>query len=212
MTIDGFTVGTALVSVLLMDPVERTLRSDPVMARLIDRHGSIETEASENEYERLVVSIINQQLSTASANAVRERVFDVLEDVTPEAVLTAEEEALHEAGLSRTKVAYMQNAARAFQEQELGREGLANLTNEAVIEELTEITGVGEWTAQMYLLFVLNREDVLPLGDLGIRRGIEQLYGEGSEMSREEMRRVAEQWRPYRSIAVRYIWTEYESE
>lgn len=212
MAIDGFTVGTALVSVLLMDPVERTLRSDPVMDRLIDRHGSIETEPAQNEFERLVVSIINQQLSMASANAVRERVFDVLEAVTPEAVLTAEEAALHEAGLSRTKVAYMQNAARAFQERDLSREGLADLSNEEVIEELTQIKGIGEWTAQMYLLFVLDRDDVLPLGDLGIRRGIEQLYGNGSEMSREEMRRVAEQWRPYRSIGVRYIWTAYESE
>ncbi|WP_199174949.1 DNA-3-methyladenine glycosylase family protein [Halegenticoccus soli] len=181
------------------------------MSRLIDEHGPIETRPAPNEYERLVVSIINQQLSTASAAAVRERVFEVLGEVTPESVLAADEDALRRAGLSRTKVEYVRNAARAFRERDLSREGLAELSDEAVIDELTRIKGIGEWTARMYLLFVLGREDVLPLGDLGVRRGIEQLYGNGDGMTRAEMREVAERWRPYRSVATRYIWAEYES-
>lgn len=189
------------------------LARDPVMADLIDRHGPIRTTPVANEYERLVVSIINQQLSTSSANAVRERVFDVLGEVTPEAVLAADEAALRDAGLSRTKVDYVRNAARAFRERDLTREGLADRSDEAVIEELTEIRGVGEWTARMYLLFVLGREDVLPLGDLGVRRGIDRLYGDGDgELTRDEMREIAEQWRPHRSLATRYIWAEYESD
>ena len=106
----------------------------------------------------------------------------------------------------------MKNAAEAFQEEDYTREGLADHSAEAVIEKLTEIKGVGEWTARMFLLFVLEREDVLPLGDLAVRRGIERLYGDGGEMTREEMRAVAERWRPYRSVAARYIWAEYESE
>lgn len=195
------------------DDVEGTLRDDPVMARLLDAHEPY-TERRWAEFERLVVSIVNQQLSTASAAAVRERVFDLLDrDVTPETVLAADPEALRDAGLSGTKVEYVRNAAEAFLERDLTREGLADHTDEEVIDLLTDVRGVGEWTANMYLLFVLERDDVLPLGDLAVRRGIERLYGDGNgEMTREEMRAVAERWRPYRSHATRYIWAEYEAD
>ncbi|WP_254767799.1 DNA-3-methyladenine glycosylase family protein [Salinilacihabitans rarus] len=196
----------------MADP-ESVLREDPVLAPVIDRRDPHPLDPVENEFERLCVSIVNQQLSTASAAAVRERVFDVLGGtVTPDAVLDAPRDPLLEAGLSRTKVDYVKNAARAFRERDLTREGLAGRTNEEVIAELTRITGVGEWTANMYLIFVLQRPDVLPLGDLGIRRGIEQLYNDGEELSRAEMREVAAPWRPFRSTATRYIWAEYEAE
>ncbi len=196
----------------MREEAEAVLRTDPVMAGLIDDHDPY-SERDWDEYERLSVSIINQQLSTASAAAVRERVFEVLDgEVTPEAVLAADEEGLREAGLSRMKVEYMRNAARAFRCEDFSREALAGVPEEEVLSRLTEIKGVGEWTARMYLLFVLEREDVLPLGDLAVRRGIEALYGDGEELTREEMREIAERWRPYRSIATRYIWAEYESE
>lgn len=188
------------------------LRQDPVMAELVDRHDPY-VEPNWDEYERLCISIINQQLSTASAAAVRERVFDLLEgDVTPASVLAADEAALRDAGLSRSKVEYVRNAARAFQENDYTRAGLASYSDDEVVEHLTEIKGIGAWTARMYLLFVLERPDVLPLGDLAVRRGIEQLYGDGGELTRAEMREIAEPWRPYRSVATRYIWAEYESD
>jgi DNA-3-methyladenine glycosylase II len=187
------------------------LREDPVMRRLIDRHDPY-VEPDWTEYERLCVAIINQQLSTASAAAVRERVFEVLDGtVTPQTVLDAEEEALREAGLSGMKVDYVRNAARAFQEDDFSREGLAGLDDDEVVARLTQIKGVGEWTARMYLLFVLERPDVLPLGDLAVRRGIETLYADGDDLTRAEMRDIAERWRPYRSVATRYIWADYES-
>jgi DNA-3-methyladenine glycosylase II len=192
---------------------KETLREDPVMADLVDRHGHIDHEPADDEFERLCTSIVNQQLSTASAAAIRERVFDRFDgDISPEAVLAAPPADLREAGLSRTKVDYLKNAAEAFAERDLTRTGLADHTDEEVVDELTRITGVGEWTAHMYLMFALGREDVLPLGDLGIRHGIRALYGNGAEMTRAEMRAVAERWRPYRTYAVRYIWREYESE
>lgn len=181
------------------------------MAPLVDTYDPY-IEREWGAYERLCVSIVNQQLSTASAAAVRGRVFDLLGEVTPEAVLAANETALREAGLSASKVEYLQNAARAFQERDYTREGLADHTDEEVVDLLTEIRGVGEWTADMYLLFVLERPDVLPLGDLAVRQGIENLYGNGDEMTRAEMREVAEAWRPYRSVATRYIWADYEAE
>lgn len=192
---------------------KRTLREDPEMAELIDRHGHIEHEPADNEFERLCIAIINQQLSTASAAAVRERVLARFDgDITPEAMLAADREELREAGLSRSKVDYMKNAAKAFRERDLTRDGLADHTDAEVIEELTKITGIGEWTAHMYLMFVLSREDVLPLGDLGIRNGIQQIYGNGEEMTREEMREIAERWRPYRTYAMRCLWRAYEAD
>lgn len=184
------------------------LRDDPVMDRLIDDHGEIELEPADNEFRRLVVAIINQSISTASATAVRERVFDLFDEVTPEAVLDTDPDALRDAGLGETKTEYVRNAARAFEDRDLTRSGLAGESDEAVVDHLTEIRGVGAWTARMYLLFVLGREDVFPIGDLAVRRGIESLYG---EMTREEMHDLAERWRPYRSIATRYLWAHYES-
>ena len=196
------------------DPVAATLREDPTMAALVDRHGPLEVAPADDEFARLCTSIVNQQLSTASAAAIHERFVGVLGgDPTPDRVLAADEAALREAGLSGTKVDYLRNVAAAFRddERDLTREGLAGVSDEAVVDRLTEITGVGEWTARMYLIFALGREDVLPLGDLAVRKGIEQVYNDGTELSRAEMREIAAAWRPYRSYGTRYVWAEYES-
>jgi DNA-3-methyladenine glycosylase II len=189
------------------------LREDPVMARLIEKHDPYVEPEWEVEFERLVVSVINQSISTAAANAVEKRVYALFDGpITPEAVLAANDTELAEAGLGKQKTKYINNAAEAFLENDFTREGLSSHSDEAVIETLSEIHGIGEWTARMYLLFVLEREDVLPLGDLAIRRGIENVYNDGKELSRAEMREIAEIWRPYRSEATKYIWAEYESE
>ena len=193
-----------------MSDAHDTLREDPVLRALIEEFGELELDVADDPFERLVISIINQSISTASANAVRERVFALFDDLTPEAVLAADADELRDAGLGETKTEYVRNAARAFRERDLTRERFADANDEEVIDELAGIRGVGEWTGRMYLIFALGREDVLPLGDLAVRRGIESLYGDG-EMTREGMRAVAERWRPYRSLATLYIWRHYES-
>ncbi len=196
------------------DRVEATLREDPTMARLIDRYGRLAVEPADDEFGRLCTSIVNQQLSTASAAAIHGRFLDVLSgEVTPDRVLAADEERLRDAGLSGTKVEYLRAAAAAFRDgdTDFSREGLAELGDEEVIELLTEIRGVGAWTARMYLIFSLGREDVLPLGDLAVRKGIEQIYNDGEELRRAEMRDIGDAWRPYRSYGTRYVWAEYES-
>ena len=192
--------------------VATTLRGDPTMARLIDRHGPLTIEPADDAFARLCTSIVNQQLSTASAAAIRDRFLDVLDrTVTPERVLAANEERLHDAGLSRTKVEYLQAAASAFRDGDLTLEGLGDLSDTEVVERLTDIRGVGDWTARMYLIFALGREDVLPLGDLAVRTGLEQIYNDGEELTRAEMREIGDAWRPYRSYGTRYVWAEYES-
>ncbi|OYR58170.1 DNA-3-methyladenine glycosylase family protein [Halorubrum halodurans] len=196
------------------DRIATTLREDPTMAALVDRHGRLAVEPADDEFARLCTSIVNQQLSTASAAAIHERFLGVVDgDPTPDRVLAADEDALREAGLSGTKVEYLRSAATEFRdgERDLTREGLADVDDDAVVEALTEIRGVGEWTARMYLIFALGREDVLPLGDLAVRKGLERVYNDGEELTRAEMREIGEAWRPYRSYGTRYVWAEYES-
>ncbi|ELZ40430.1 DNA-3-methyladenine glycosylase family protein [Halorubrum tebenquichense] len=196
------------------DPVLATLREDPTMAALVDRHGPLDVTPADDEFARLCTSIVNQQLSTASAAAIHERFVDVLGgEPTPEGVLAADEAELREAGLSGTKVEYLRNVAAAFRDDERAftHEGVAGESDAAVVDRLTEIRGVGEWTARMYLIFALGREDVLPLGDLAVRKGIERVHNDGGDLSRAEMRDIAEAWRPYRSYGTRYVWAEYES-
>lgn len=191
------------------DDWKRVLREDPVMADLIETHGTVSLTPADNPFERLCVSIINQQLSTASADAIRERVFALFDEaLTPAALLSMDTDPLREAGLSRTKVDYLRNTAEAFRDRDLSRDSLESLTNDAVVDELTRIKGIGEWSAHMFLIFALGREDVLPLGDLAIRRGLTNLYG---IEERDEMRTVAEPWRPYRSYGTLYVWRSYES-
>ena len=186
-----------------------SLRDDETMETLVDEFGHVAVEPVEKgeEFRRLVVSLTNQAVSMESARAVRSRLFDALDDVTPESVLGTPPEELAATGVGETKAEYLHDAARAFRDGEHGRDAFEDATNDEVRDALTEIRGVGEWTANMYLLFVLGREDILPLGDLALRRGIESLYG---VETRDEMRRVAEDWKPYRSYGTRYVWAWYE--
>ncbi len=179
-----------------------SLRNDAYIGPLIERYGRLELEPAEDMFERLVVSVLRQQVSMASAEATRERLFEAVE-VTPEGVLTAETETLRECGLSRQKAGYVHNIAEAFA-SEYDSAYFEALDDDDVIEELTDIKGVGEWTAQMQLLFSLGRPDVFPVGDLGVRKGMEMLFDD--EMSREEMVDRAERWKPYRSYATLYLW------
>ncbi|WP_435363580.1 DNA-3-methyladenine glycosylase family protein [Haloarchaeobius sp. DYHT-AS-18] len=182
------------------DPHE-FLRTDPDLGPLVDEHGELTVEPHPEPFERLVVSIVNQQLSVQSAAAIRERLFDRFE-VTPAGLLAADDDALADVGLSGQKIRYVRNVAERF-EDGLSVERLHDLDDDAVVAELTEITGIGDWTAKMFLIFCLGREDVFPVEDLGIRRGMEELYGEAT---RAEMVETAERWHPYRSYASRYLW------
>jgi len=194
-----------------LDPADRealeALRGDDLLGPVVDRHGPLTIDPAADPFERLVVSILRQQVSMASAAATRERLFEAVE-VTPEGLLAADEETLKGAGLSRQKTRYVGNVAEAFAENDWDREAFAAMSDGEMREELTAITGVGEWTANMQLLFSLGRPDVFPVGDLGIRKGMEELYGR--EMSRAEMVEEAERWAPHRSYASLYLWRAKE--
>jgi len=190
-----------------MEPLDE----DPTMRALLDRYGPPDPlEPAENPYRELCVAVINQGVSTASGRAVRERVVDALGGtITPGGLLAADGDALRAAGLSERKLATLRAAARAFRADDYSAAGLGDRDDEAVIDLLTGIDGVGPWTARIYLLFGLGREDVLPLGDLAVRRSLEALYG---ATTRAEMREVAEAWRPRRSYATLLLWKQYEDD
>lgn len=177
---------------------------DEELKELYEKYGEKELEKSENPFERILVSIINQQLSTQSAAAIKERFFEKFE-IEPGNILDADEDEMNEVGLSSQKIDYMKSAAEHFIEDDLSPEnlGFSNMSDEEVIDELTGIHGIGDWTAKMFMIFVLGREDVFPVEDLGIRRSMEEIYG---LESRAEMREKSLEWSPNRSLASLYLW------
>jgi DNA-3-methyladenine glycosylase II len=184
------------------DPIA-SLRSDPALGPLIEEHGRLTIDPASDFFPRFVTSILRQQVSIASAAAVRERLFDAVE-MTPEGVLAAEPETLRDAGLSGAKTRYVRNLAEAFRDRGYSKTYFDGMDNDAVMAELTSIKGIGPWTARMQLLFSLGREDVFPVGDLGVRKGMWALFGE--DMTRDEMVARAKRWAPYRSYATIYLW------
>jgi DNA-3-methyladenine glycosylase II len=185
-----------------MDDAIDALRTDPDLRPLIERHGALTVAPADDFFARFVVSVLRQQVSMASAAATRDRLFDAVE-VTPAGILAADDATLRDAGLSRQKTRYVNNVAEAFRDRGYSAEHFADTPDDAAIDELTSITGVGTWTARMQLMFSLGRPDVFPVGDLGIRKGMRALYG---DIDREAMVETAERWAPYRSYASLYLW------
>ena len=185
------------------DEAYEFLRADDLLGPVVEEYGKLRLDPSDDLFERLVISVLRQQVSMASAAATRERLFEAV-DVTHAGVLAAEEEVLRDAGLSRQKTRYVREIARTFDEHGHTKESLADAGDEEIVDLLTGITGVGPWTARMQLLFTFGRPDVFPVGDLGVRKGMEAVYGR--EMTRAEMVEAAERWAPYRSYASLYLW------
>jgi len=181
------------------------LRDDDVLGPVVVEHGELGLETADDLFQRLVVSILRQQVSMASAAATRDRLFDAV-DVTPAGILEADDDVLSEAGLSRQKTRYVNEVASAFAEHDYSVEHFEGMADDAVRDALTDITGVGAWTANMQLLFAFGREDVFPVGDLGVRKGMQRVFPDGDDLTRSEMETRAERWAPYRSYAALYLW------
>ncbi|MFW5918602.1 MAG: DNA-3-methyladenine glycosylase family protein [Halanaeroarchaeum sp.] len=184
------------------DPIEE-LRTDPHLGPVVEDHGPISLEPAPDPFERLLVSIVRQQVSMDAADAIEARLFDRVEP-TPDAILAADPAAMRDAGLSASKTEYVQNLARAWSENGWRRSHFGEMSNEAVLDELTTVRGIGTWTGKMFLLFGLARPDVFPVEDLGIRKAMWKLVDE--DLSRPEMIETAERWKPYRSYASEYLW------
>jgi DNA-3-methyladenine glycosylase II len=191
--------------------------ADPTMAALIERLGAIDLETrlrrrSEERppdaYGALLRAIVGQQLSTKAARTIYGRILDLFEGSTPspEQLLEADETALRGAGLSGRKVEYVRDLASHVLAGELELDRLDDLSDEEVIEEIVAVRGLGVWTAEMFLLFHLERPDVLSGGDLGIRKAVQVEYGLDEMPTPARVLEVGEPWRPNRSLASLYLW------
>lgn len=179
------------------------LSQDSTLRPIVTRHGPIELEPADDTFQRLITSIIRQQVSMSAATAIRRRLFETV-DISPQSLARVDPETLTEAGLSRQKATYVQAVADAYLEHGYDRAYFTSMDDEEVIAELTAIRGIGDWTAKMFLLFCLGREDVFPVEDLGIRHAMHELID--PELTRTEMVERAEPWRPVRSYASLYLW------
>jgi DNA-3-methyladenine glycosylase II len=204
---------------------EQLRASDPVLAGVIDAVGKLPSaragrptdrrSASDDHYGALVRSIVGQQLSVLAARAIYGRLIERFggRPPTPQELLAEEPEELRAAaGLSRTKVGFLRSLAEHVISGELELERLDRLSDEQVIAELVAVKGLGEWTSHMFLMFHLERPDVLAVGDLGIRRAIERAYGLQELPTAAEVERIGEPWRPHRTLACRYLWRSLQNE
>jgi DNA-3-methyladenine glycosylase II len=184
--------------------------NDPILAPVIAAHGLFKPVPHTDYYWELVDSIISQQLSIKAARTIEGRFLDLFGGIQPkpEQLLSKTVEELRAVGLSRAKASYVLDLAQHIADGQLQLDRIAELPNDAVIKELVAVKGIGEWTAHMFLIFALGRLDVLPVGDLGIRSGIQKLYGFDHLPTPPESQDLANRnnWHPYESIACWYVW------
>jgi DNA-3-methyladenine glycosylase II len=185
--------------------------SDPVLAAIIERVGPCKIQYREPEFASLVRSIVFQQLSGKSATPIFNRLLEACGgQITPEAILKLRTPRLRKVGLSRQKISYIRDLAKNTQTGKLDFAALPQLPDEEIIERLTAVKGIGEWTAHMFLLFALRRENVLPVGDFGVRNAIRKAYRKRKLPSPKQMEKLAKNWHPYCSIASWYLWRSLE--
>ncbi|MGE0393627.1 MAG: DNA-3-methyladenine glycosylase [Vicinamibacterales bacterium] len=198
----------------------RTLmRRDPILGAVMKQCGpcGLADAQHTDPFKALVGAIVSQQLSVKAAATIQRRFEDLFRTgrrarfPTPEQVMAVSDDALRGVGLSRMKVSFIRDLCRHVMDGSLRLRDLDTLDDEEVIRELVAVKGIGRWTAEMFLMFRLHRPDVLPVGDLGIVRGFQKVYGWKKDPSPAKMTRTAEAWRPYRSIACWYLWEYLEN-
>jgi len=183
------------------------LSKDKKLSPLIRRIGPCTMRITKNPYQVLVEAIISQQLSEASATAITKRFLNIYGKFpTPQQVAKTSEKKLKNAGLSGTKINYIKGLSKQIISKELDFKKISKLDDERLIEKLTKIKGIGNWTAQIYLMFCLQRTDILPVDDLGIKKGIRDLFSLKELPTTKTVEKFSERWKPNRSIACWYMW------
>jgi DNA-3-methyladenine glycosylase II len=187
--------------------IDHLKKSDPVMRGIIERVGSFRMEFGEPVFHSLAEAIVYQQLNGKAAVTIFKR-FAALagEPVTPEGIAKLTDQQLRSVGLSKQKSSYLRDMAQRSIRGELDFTGLPDMTDEEVIKHLTQVKGVGVWTAHMFLMFTLKRPNVLPTGDFGVQMAIKKHYNKRKLPKPLQMEKIAKPWEPYRSIACWYLW------
>jgi DNA-3-methyladenine glycosylase II len=208
----------ARASTAELSEADRHLRSaDHVIRRLIEERGPIDPDTDRrgsrpDAYEALARAIVGQQLSTKAASSIWARVTKLFGGTpSPGVLISIEPEKLRGAGLSWSKVGFLKDLAERVDDGRLDLDRLGELSDEDVVAELIEIKGIGRWTAEMFLIFHLARPDVISTGDLGIRRAVQTAYGLGELPGPQDLERIAEPWRPHRTLACLYLWRSLDN-
>jgi DNA-3-methyladenine glycosylase II len=192
------------------DACKHLSRRDRVMKKLIPRFGEGRLQSRGDAFTTLARSIVGQQISVKAAQSVWERFASLMPEpstqLDPAGVMALETTTMRGAGLSARKVEYLRDLAQHFDSGAVHVQQWREMDDEAIIEELVAIRGIGRWTAEMFLIFHLMRPNVLPLDDLGLLKGISVNYFSGEPVSRAEAREVGDAWAPYRSVATWYVW------
>ena len=189
---------------------------DPALAQVIDKIGPYKGWQASNgtHFDAVCRSIVFQQLSTKAATTIHGRLVAYMPDSKPTAAALAAvtEEQFRAAGISRQKVGYLRDLSERVLSGALPLESVDAMSDEEVVVALTQVKGIGRWTAEMFLIFRLQRPDVLPVGDLGIVTAIQKAYRLRKKPTSDRMRKLGEAWRPYRSIATWYLWRSLDNE
>jgi DNA-3-methyladenine glycosylase II len=187
--------------------------ADPVLARIIRRHPRVGLVSRGDPFSTLARSIVGQQISVKAADAVWARLCSACPQITPAALLRRRATTLRGCGLSARKVEYLRDLATHFADGRVDPASLPAMDDEAIIEQLTDIRGIGRWTAEMFLIFNLLRPNVLPLDDLGLLKAVSLHYLDGvptrdllTRAGREQVRQLAAAWQPWSSVATWYLW------
>lgn len=187
------------------------LKREPKMAALIKKHPVPKFERGRDPFQSLCRAIVGQQLSVKAAATIHGRFAKLYTKVTPQAVAKTSVTKFRSVGVSNQKASYLLDLARKFQDGTVDPKHFATTTDEAIRTHLVAVKGIGRWTADMFLMFTLHRADVLPTGDLGIQKGMQNLFKLRTLPSPEKMEKLAEPWRPYRTVACRYLWDSLDN-
>ena len=186
-------------------------KADPTLAALIHASGGSVLRPRNDPFFSLSRSIVAQQLSVRAAEAVWKKLLAQIGEVTPSALACQTEVDLHRCGLSRPKAHYLQSLAEHFRNGVFNQRAWHQMDDEAVVEDLTRVKGIGRWTAEMFLIFHLLRPDVLPIADIGIQRAIAKHFNRGVRPTPAEITVIAQPWRPWRSVASWYLWRSLDA-
>ncbi|HXU96254.1 MAG TPA: DNA-3-methyladenine glycosylase [Candidatus Nitrosotalea sp.] len=188
------------------DPV-RILRKDPLLTDIIDIVGDYTLKKRNHHFSVLVESIISQQLATGAAEAIFKRFKDLYPKFpTASEILSTRKSKLRLVGLSGMKIEYLKDLSRHIEQGKLDMKSLAKKSDEDVIANLTQVKGIGRWTAEMFLIFSLGRQDVFPVDDLGLRKGVQRIFSMPDIPKPKEVEKIGQRWKPYRTIVTWYIW------
>lgn len=187
---------------------EHLRQADPVLGSLIEQYGPCRLQPAKAYFENLCESIIGQQISVKAADAIMQRFHGLFHEgvAEPEELVLITDQTLREVGLSPQKIKYIRDLTEKVLHGELDLAHITTLPNEVIEQQLLHVKGIGPWTVTMFLIFALNRTDVLPVGDLGIRKAIQNLYNLDELPRPETMRTIACSWHPYESVASWYLW------